>query len=77
MVHKSQNVKLAVRCGLFFCAQKVLTGVIKIGPKQAWEGRGMDKFPRKGERENASDEDHNPSRKTHADRPQAYRGADV
>ncbi len=31
----------------------------------------MDKFPRKGERENASDENHNTCRKTHADRPQA------
>lgn len=46
--------------GFFFYAQKVLPGVIKIGPKQAWEGRGMDKFPRKGEREYASDENHNP-----------------
>jgi hypothetical protein len=43
---------------LFFYGQKVLPSIIKIGSLQAWDGRGMDKFPRKGEREYASDEDY-------------------
>ena len=33
---------------------------------QAWDGRGMDKFPRKGEREYASDEDAPPEAPTPA-----------
>ena len=42
----------------FFC-KKVLQTIIKKCPKQAWEDRGIDQFPRKGEREYAGQEDNN------------------
>ena len=45
---------------LFFYGQKVLPSIIKSGDLQAWDGRGIDKFPRKGEREYASYEDYIP-----------------
>ena len=58
--------------GSFFYGQKVLPGIIKIGSMQAWDGRGMDKFPRKGEREYASNKDHIACRDQSACRSPAY-----
>ena len=50
-----------------------MSGFIKIGSLQAWDGRGIDKFPRKGEREYASNEDHIACRDKSACRSPAYR----
>ncbi len=36
---------------LFFYGQKVLPSIIKSGDLQAWDGRGIDKFPRKGDKQ--------------------------
>ena len=37
--------------------RKVILTIIKNAPMQAWVDRGTDQFPRKGEREHASNKD--------------------